>query len=293
MKFDLAGKTVVITGAAGGIGLGTARAAAARGATVAILDLQQDAADRAAAQVGGGAVGLAVDVTDRAALHEAFASVADRLGGIDAVVANAGIAPRGATVQGMDPAEFDRVVDVNLHGVYNTVLAGMPYIVERRGHFLVTSSVYAFMNGGGVSPYAVAKAGVEQLGRALRVELAPYGASAGVVYYGFVDTHMVKVGFDEDPIANMAHDVLPAFLAQRISPEQAGEDTVRGIERRSARTITPLRWAPYSVLRGLLNPIVDEFAARHRPVIEMIRALDARSAADRRDPAVGETPSRS
>lgn len=280
MKFDLTGKTVVITGAAGGIGLGTARAAAARGAKVAVLDLQQEAADAAAAQLGGDALGLAVDVTDRAALHAAFATVADRLDGIDVVVANAGIAPRGATVQGMDPAEFDRVVEVNLRGVYNTVLAAMPFIVERRGHILLTSSVYAFMNGVGVSPYAVAKAGVEQLGRALRVELAPYGATAGVVYYGFVDTHMVKVGFDEDPIANLVQGLLPAFLADRISPEQAGEDTVRGIERRAARTITPARWAAYSALRGLVNPVLDAAATRYRPVVDMIRALDARSAAD-------------
>ncbi|MGV7637292.1 SDR family NAD(P)-dependent oxidoreductase, partial [Mycobacterium kansasii] len=78
----------------------------------------------------------------------------------------------------MAPEEFDRVLAVNLHGVYNTVLAAMPHVLKNNGHLLLTSSVYAFVNGVGVSPYAVAKAGVEQLGRALRVELAPYGATA-------------------------------------------------------------------------------------------------------------------
>ncbi|WP_181697836.1 short-chain dehydrogenase/reductase [Nocardia sp. GTS18] len=278
MKFDLADKVVVITGAARGIGLGTAEAAALRGAKVAVLDLRRDDVDRAVGRLGDKAFGLAVDVTDREELARAFTTIADRLGGIDVVVANAGIAPRGATVQGMAPEVFDRVVEVNLTGVYNTVLAALPFIVERRGHLLLTSSVYAFMNGVGVAPYAVAKAGVEQLGRALRVELAPYGATAGIVYYGFIDTDMVKVGFDEDPLANAIVDLIPPFLTKRLTPAQAGEDTVRGIERRAAQTITPARWAALSAFRGLITPVMDGIAIRHRKVHKMIRGFDARSA---------------
>ena len=76
--------------------------------------------------------------------------------------------------------------------------AALPQIVERRGQMVVVSSVYAFANGMGNSPYAVAKAGVETLGRALRVELAPHGASATVAYFGWVDTKLVQDAFDQE-----------------------------------------------------------------------------------------------
>ena len=93
-------------------------------------------------------------------------------------MANAGIAPPPATMLGMDSAVFDRVIDVNLGGVIKTIRACLPQIVQRRGQLVLVASIYAFTNGALQSPYAAAKAGVEQLGRALRVELAPHGASA-------------------------------------------------------------------------------------------------------------------
>ena len=117
------------------------------------------------------------------------------------VVANAGVASRGATVRAMNGEAFDRVLAVDLGGVYNTVIAGLDQVAGRSGHIVLTSSVYAFLNGLGLAPYAMAKAGVEQLGRALRVELVPHGASASVAYFGFIDTEMVHRGIDQDPLA--------------------------------------------------------------------------------------------
>ena len=122
-------------------------------------------------------------------MMDAVAEVVEKLGGVDVAVANAGIAQKQfATVRSISGEEWERVFEVDLLGVWRTVRAALPQIVERRGQMVVVSSVYAFANGMGNTPYAVAKAGVESLGRALRVELAPHGASATVAYFGWVDT---------------------------------------------------------------------------------------------------------
>jgi len=114
-RYDLDGKAALVTGGARGIGLATARALVARGASVVIVDLDQQAADAAARQVHEArAVGIAGDVTDRGAMQRAVATAVERFGGLDVVVANAGIASRAATYRAMSGEAFDRVLDVNL-----------------------------------------------------------------------------------------------------------------------------------------------------------------------------------
>jgi NAD(P)-dependent dehydrogenase (short-subunit alcohol dehydrogenase family) len=171
---------------------------------------------------------------------------------------------------------FDRVLNVNLFGVYNTVVTALPEIAAHGGHVVVVASIYAFINGVGAGPYAVAKAGVEQLGRALRVELVPHGASASVAYFGFIDTEMVHRTIDADPLAVKMFDLMPKVMRKRLTPAQAGETIARGIERRAPRIIAPKRWAVHSVLRGVLNPLLDQYAMRDAATQEIVRALDAR-----------------
>lgn len=278
-RYDLHGKVALVTGAARGIGFGTAQALAARGASVAIVDLDAGAAERAAADIGADrAIGLAADVTDRGALQRAVAATVERFGGVDVVVANAGIAPRGATFRAMSTESFERVLDVDLYGVYRTVDVALPEIVRREGHVVVVASIYAFMNGAGVTPYAMAKAGVEQFGRALRVELADHGASATVAYFGFIDTEMVRQGIDADPVGEEMKDAVPGPLRKRLQPREAGEAIVRGIERRAPRVIAPRRWAVLSTLRGVIGPLTDVHALRDPQVRDIVRRLDARDA---------------
>jgi NAD(P)-dependent dehydrogenase (short-subunit alcohol dehydrogenase family) len=276
-RYELSGKVALVTGGARGIGLATARALHARGASVAIVDLQREAAEVAAAGIDSTrALGLEADVTDEDAVAEAVEVAADRFGGLDVVVANAGIASRVMTARAIDPAVFERVVEVNLLGVWRTVRAALPQVIERRGHIVVVASVYAFSNGAGAVPYAVAKAGVEQLGRALRVELTPHGASVSVVYPGFVDTEMVRQTLDADPLADRMLATVPRVLRKRIAPAAAGEAIVTGIEHRSPRIIRPRRWATISVLRGILNPLADARSERDAEARALVAEVDRR-----------------
>jgi NAD(P)-dependent dehydrogenase (short-subunit alcohol dehydrogenase family) len=279
--YPLDGKVALLTGAAQGIGFGTARLMHARGASIAVVDLDQDQAGEAAERIGPRALAVAADVTDAAAMDAAVSATAEAFGGIDVVVANAGIAPPPRTMNAMGSEAFERVMDVNLWGVWRTVRATMPHVIERRGHMVLIASIYAFANGVMASPYAAAKAGVEALGRSLRVELAPHGASATIGYFGFVDTKMVQDAFD-DRIARRMEERIPRPLLSRIEPADAAAALVRGVERRAPRVIAPARWRPFFALRGILNPVLDRLMERDAKIADIVREADRNPAADAR-----------
>ena len=276
---ELNGKVALVTGAARGIGFETARHMHLRGASVAVLDLDPERAREAAERIGPRAIGIAADVTDQGAMMAAVAEVVERLGGLDVAVANAGIAQANfATARKISGEEWERVFEVDLLGVWRTVRAALPQIVERRGQMVVVSSVYAFVNGFGNTPYAVAKAGVESLGRALRVELTPHGASATVAYFGWVDTKLVQDAFAQ-PTADRVKELSPDWLLKRITPEEAGAGLVRGIEERAPRVFVPRWWRYMSALRGLINPWFDRRMESDAKTQALVRDLDAEAVA--------------
>ncbi len=276
-RYDLSGKTALITGAARGIGFGTAEAMIRRGANVVVVDLDEGASQEAAGRLHAErAIGIGADVTDRAAMQRAVGQAVERFGRLDVVVANAGIANRAATFRAMPTETFERVIAVNQTGVVNTVEAALPQIVENKGHAVVISSVYAFLNGMGSAPYAMSKAAVEQFGRTLRVELAPHGASATTCYFGFIDTTMVHEALDADPLAQTAINSVPKALHKRLKPAVAGEAIVQGIEKRAARVVRPKRWALLSTLRGIVNPLTDRRILSDPTIQSVIREADSR-----------------
>jgi NAD(P)-dependent dehydrogenase (short-subunit alcohol dehydrogenase family) len=256
--YDLSGKVALVTGAARGIGFETARLMHARGAAVTVSDIDSQQAVEAAQRIGDRALAVAADVRDQEQVDAAVAQTVEKFGGLDIAIANAGIAPvHVSTTRLADREEWERILDVNLLGVWRTARAALPQVVERRGQLVLVASVYAFFNGVCNSAYASAKAGVESLGRSLRAELSPLGASATVAYFGFIDTRMVQDVFDQDPVARRLEDYLPAFATRRLGPDAAAAAIVRGIERRAPRVIAPKWWRAYSVMRGAINPLLD------------------------------------
>ena len=285
--FNLNGKVALVTGAARGIGFETARQMHQRGASVAIVDLDADEAREAAERIGARAIGIAGDVTDAGAMRSAVAETVERFGGLDVAMANAGIAPQSmATIRSVPAEEWERVIEVNLLGVWHTVRAALPQVSERRGHIVVVASVAAFANGMLGSSYMTSKAGVEQMGRALRTELTPFGASASVAYFGWVDTRMVQETF-EKPGSGLLEEIAPKFMMKRITPPEAGAAVVRGIEERAPRIFAPKWWRYLSALRGLMNPLLDRRVERDPRVAAAIRDAEGRIEGEKSGAAAG------
>jgi NAD(P)-dependent dehydrogenase (short-subunit alcohol dehydrogenase family) len=288
--YDLTGKVVLITGGNGGIGAATARILLDRGAKVAIVDIDPSTPSRAEELNATNAFGCVADVRDRASLDAAVVRTIDRFGRIDIVIANAGLLAKAATLRTTPVADVEATLAVNVTGVANTVAVALDAVIASQGQVVLISSVFAFINGMGVIPYAMSKAAVEQLGRGLRVELADHGVSVLTAYFSMVDTDMIKRGVDEDAVVTELLSTLPKPMLKRVTPVSAATALVDGIERRSARVIHPGLWRPVSALRGLLGPALDARFATDRRILGVLGRLDARpAAAPARDPRKKES----
>nr|WP_038171684.1 SDR family oxidoreductase [Tomitella biformata] len=277
-RLDVAGKVVLITGGADGIGLALARRLHRQGATVALIDVSASGLKAADSALGGDrVVTVTADIRDRAAMADAVAEIVRRVGGIDVVIANAGVTPSPATLRTIDPADFDRVMDINITGTFNTVHATVDEVIARAGHLVVISSGAAFTPGPGGAPYMISKAAVEQLGRALRLEVAANGATAGVVYFGMVDTALASATLDDDQFGRALDARLPGVLSRRMSADKAAEVIGRAIERRAGRVMAPAAWEPWALGRGFVNVLADGVLAADAKLHHLIRDLESRS----------------
>ena len=255
MDWTTRGKTVLITGAARGLGAETARRVAARGANVALVGLEPEELARVAAQCGTGAAWFECDVTDTDALQQAVQGALDRFGAIDVVVANAGIAPMGMT-RSMDPMAFERTIEINLLGVWRTVRACLPHVVERRGYVYITASMAAALHAPGMAAYAASKAGAEAFGDSLRAELKHLGVDVGVGYFGFIDTDMVR-GADSHPATVTVREDLTGPLSKTYPLSKAGKAIADGIENRSRWVVVPAWARAMIVARTLIQPLLE------------------------------------
>lgn len=262
------GKSVLITGAARGIGAETARRLAAKGAKVALLGLEPEALKQVAAECGPDAVWFEVDVTDSEALHRTVGAAAESLGGIDVAIANAGVGS-GGMVQSMDPLEWERVIDINVKGVYHTVHACLPHIKERRGYIVNVASLAAIAHAPLMSAYAASKAGVEAFSNSLRVEVAHHGVDVGVAYFSWIDTEMVR-GMDRRPAYKAMRGSLRGPVAKTAPLKDAVDALVKGVEARKRIIVAPWWLRILIPLRGFVVPLSERDSRAAMPEVERI-----------------------
>jgi NAD(P)-dependent dehydrogenase (short-subunit alcohol dehydrogenase family) len=193
-------------------------------------------------------------------------------GGVDVVVANAGIASPGS-VRDIPPAAFERVIDVNVNGVFRTIHTALPHVLERRGYVLAVASLAAIVPYfPAFSAYAASKAAVEALGNSLRLEVKHLGTDVGVAYLSWIATDLVHGG-DENPAFAFVRSKMKGPAATTHPLPKAGRAIVDGIERRAPVVVAPRWLALARYLRSVIGPITARQIEPHVP--EAMALLEA------------------
>ena len=252
-------RRVLITGAARGIGAATARRLHERGARVALAGLEPARLGEVAAACGG-APWYACDVADREQVDAAVAACVGTLGGLDVVIANAGVAAQ-LPLAGGDPAIFESTVRVNLLGTYYTLRAAAPHIAHPGGYALAVASLAAAVHPPLLGAYSASKAAVEALADTLRIELYATGARVGVAYFAKIATDMTERGFGTEAARRLRD--LPFTRGVPIGAAVAAIE--RGVARRSRRVVAPGWVAAVLPARALAQRIVDLGSRRGLP----------------------------
>jgi NAD(P)-dependent dehydrogenase (short-subunit alcohol dehydrogenase family) len=247
--WNLAGKVVLVTGPARGIGHAVARGLHQQGAKLALVGLEPALLKSLADELGPDAMWAEADTTDPAALQRAVAAVVARFGGIDALFLNAGIGTFG-TLSTIDPGHFERIVEVNFLGTWRALRAALPHVVARKGYILFNASIAAAIAVPGLGPYCASKAAVEALGDSLRVEMRHRGVTVGVAYCSWIDTDLVRTGAKLDGLSKLWAR-MPGPLREKVPLAVAAKTLVGAFVKRSERVtvpktlraVLPLRWA--------------------------------------------------
>lgn len=247
---DFKGRGVLVTGGASGIGLAMAEAFAARGARILLCDVSAEKLAEAKKRLkgdGAEAQAFLLDVTDRARWRD-VADAVDLFGPLHIVCANAGIAPGGSPLSELSLEAWDRIVAINLTGVFNTCRFLLPLVKAHGegGHLVLTSSMAGMLAGPPIGDYAVTKFGVSALGESLRAELAPERIGVSILYPGVVATPLVgesrSIGMD------------PAFVAERV---------VRAVENNEPFVFTHADYRP--LVQARFAAILSGFGASADP----------------------------
>lgn len=247
----LRGRRVLITGAARGIGAGLADLLTAHGARVALAGLEPELLAEVAQR--NHAPWRECDVSDPDALDRAVEELVTELGGLDVVVANAGIAKQLPIIGGQ-PDVMEAHLRVNTLGVFYTLRAAGPHITHPGGYALATASLAAAVHLPLLGAYSASKAAVEAIGNTFRQEIKPTGAKVGVAYYSELATDMTSRGFD----TVAGKKLTGGGTVSGVAPVEAGLRALeRGIAKRSRRIAAP-GWVPPVVpLRHVAQRVIE------------------------------------
>jgi NAD(P)-dependent dehydrogenase (short-subunit alcohol dehydrogenase family) len=261
---DLDGKVAVVTGGGSGIGRGICRALAAEGARVVVADIDGERAASAAKslrEIGGEARAALVDVSSLASVEQLAQATLSAFGSVDVICNNAGVY-LGGSVRELTPDDWRWVMSVNLDGVYHGCRVFVPLLLARgAGHIVNTASVGGLLPSS--SAYSASKAAVVSYTEVLRADLAPDGIGVSCLCPGAVATDLAacdRLRPSELGDAGNRSAILGPSIAGGISPEEAGEITVRGIRRNDAFIFTDR--ALRSAIQARFDRILASFGDR-------------------------------
>ncbi|MFC7078361.1 SDR family NAD(P)-dependent oxidoreductase [Haloarcula halophila] len=229
-----ADRTVIVTGAASGIGRGIARRFGDEGANVVVADVRREPKQGArydsdvttptdaliAEETAGDATYVETDVGDPDSVAAMVETAVETYGGVDVLVNNAGIQIDGDS-QSTTIEEWQRSIDIDLSGAFYCAKFAVPHLVEREGQIINIGSVRGFEGGGG-PPYAAAKGGVVNMTRDLAIELGPDGVRVNCINPGYIETPLQDINTDEDVAKAEEHTLVPRFG----KPEDVGDAAV-------------------------------------------------------------------
>jgi NAD(P)-dependent dehydrogenase (short-subunit alcohol dehydrogenase family) len=259
----LRGQRVLITGAARGIGAALAERLASHGARLALVGLEPETMAAVAGRCGEDTFVAECDVSNNEQVTKAIDAAADALGGLDVVVANAGIAT-GGPLRSQDLRSWERVIEINLLGVMYTDRAALPHLEKSRGYLLNIASTAAALRGPGMTAYCAAKAGVEAMSDCLRIEMESLGVQVGVAYFLFLDTDMVRDSEREMPLLQRAKAEMPRAFSRTYPLAPAIDEVVAAIAQRRRRVAYPRWFLKLLAVRQLLaSPLAERRSGKN------------------------------
>lgn len=287
MEHDpLRGRTVVVTGAARGVGAALARDLAGRGARLALLGHEKPALAALADELPTRAEAWEVDITDDAGMADVAHGVRVRLGRPSVVIANAGIAEGGPFAE-TDAASWRRVVDVNLTGSAITARTFLPDLIGTAGYYLQIASLASIGAAPMMSAYCASKAGVEAFAHSLRAEVAHQGVAVGIAYLNWTDTDMIRDADRHAVLRELRGHMPPP--ARRVHPVgKVAARLGRAVEHRRTSVYVPRWLLAAQVGRATLPPVVMRLSRRTLPRLaatEPFRPTGLLGAGGRADPA--------